>query len=178
MRAIVFTLCLALAGCQAAKNEQQARATPTPTPTPKTTSSVSEAEILDQILDDDEDAREAARNAAAQAIKTAWPQAQIKGIAAIPTGGTLFRMLADIELNGKRTTVILFVCRYYPEHGESYWKASLMNLAGAHILHDLSDYKTLKELEQAKSDLDEARADDVGPDTAPRDDEGHNDPRN
>lgn len=105
------------------KAESSAESTPTPSPTPDAASQVAADEDIFQTTGHfDPDARVGARKAAFDYIHAALPDWTVKGLNAQFYEG-MFYVSADVRQAQKTVTLILEVRKFFPETGDSYWKA-------------------------------------------------------
>jgi hypothetical protein len=97
-----------------------------------------------------------ARVAAANFVKAKLPKWTIKGMSSNAYKWNVFWVDVDIERDTHGLVLNLQVEKFFPESGEAYWKAMPMKKALDDELHDINDADILKQLNDARQELDKA----------------------
>ncbi len=153
----------------ACKDSATNSASPSPSPTPV---SAAQAEFEFQLLGDlDSSVRVEARRTAAEFIASKLPTWKVKGLSSQIYHDNIVWVAVDIEKDGKGGVLNLSVRRFFPESGEPYWKASLLDKTLQQQLHAMADADLWKRLDDTKEELENLR------NPPEREDSEPNDPR-
>jgi len=109
---------------------------------------VAQAEQDFQDEGDTVENRMRARKVAVEFVKSKLPQWTVKGVSAQPYSSNVYKVFLDIESGQKRRTLDLVATQYFPESGDSYWKADILTKSAQDSLHDSEDADILKQLNE------------------------------
>ena len=133
---------------------QNANASPSPSPkTPAEQAAEAEAEF--QVFwDADSSIRTEARQTAIAFVARKLPDWKVKGLSSQIHQDNTVWVAVDIEKGGRSVVLNLAVRKFFPESGDSYWKAVLVDRTLRQQLHDMNDADLLKQLNDAKDELE------------------------
>ena len=157
-RFLFFFLLIATVGCS--QTGSQSSATPTPTPDDPKTRAAREEQHFQQVTIErrNGELRTEARNAVTDFVKSYLPGWTLKGISSQAYEDTnSYEMDADLERQNHHIVISFDVRKFFPESGESYWLAVPVNRFRFDRLHALTDADLRKQLQDAQTELENAR---------------------
>jgi len=134
-----------------------AHSSPSPSPA-SAINQAAEAESEFQVLGDlDNSVRAEARHTASEFVASKLPTWKIKGLSSQIYQDNVVWVAVDIEKEGKGGILNIAVRRFFPESGEPYWKAFLLDKSLRQQLHDMADADLWKRLNETKEELENLR---------------------
>ena len=152
---LLLTLLLAISLNSACTNSESNNTNASPSPeSPAAHAAKSEADF--QMFGDLENTvRKEARQAVTEFIASKLPAWKIKGMSSKVFEDNIVWVAVDIEKDGKGGVLNLAVRKFFPESGEPYWKAFLLDNTLKQQLHAMADAELWKKLNDAKQELED-----------------------
>jgi hypothetical protein len=98
--------------------------------------------------------RAEARQAVTEFLNNKLPAWKINGLSSTVFEDGVVWVAVDIERDGKGGVLNLAVRKFFPESGEPYWKAFLLDKSLKQQLHAVADAEVWKKLNDAKEEIE------------------------
>lgn len=167
MRKVILLLsALALlASCSGGGADVNTSPSPSPSPSPSKAArqltraeEVAEDELVAQDADDMSTDRAAARQEAIRFVSALPAKWEVVGLHSEHYAANIYLVSVDVRSGAKTGLVEIVVMQFYPEDAEPYWKARPADRGTARLLHALDDIQNLRELNNAKSKIEDLKA--------------------
>jgi|GEM_PF-2162422 len=134
---------------------------PSPTPTPQS-AEVMVAQLENDFESEDDSSksryRAEARSAVTKYITERLPNFKLNGLSSELYSNNNFWIFADLEKDKRSVVTTFSVRKFFPEHGESYWRVYPVRATEQEQRDALTYQQLLRELSATQSELDDAKS--------------------